>query len=166
MSNNHHRQQWTPADADGRCFPGQTCRSPGSPHRDLASGRRGQQHCRIRPWLCIKAAPLRAAAGPASAPGSALGGPPGARRATAARGTQIDVAQTSGKPVQRESVPLAPGYPARRPPRQRRRYTRRCAIGCAWPLTRQMLAPGPHIPEPPVTSPRRYPLVMQPAVPP
>jgi hypothetical protein len=29
------------ADADGRCFPGQTCRSPGSPHRYLASGRRG-----------------------------------------------------------------------------------------------------------------------------
>ena len=37
--------------------------------------------CRIEPYL-IKAPPLRGTAGPASAPGSALGGPPGARRAT------------------------------------------------------------------------------------
>ena len=42
-SNNHHQQQWTPADTDGRCFPGQAGRSPGRPHRALASGRRGQR---------------------------------------------------------------------------------------------------------------------------
>ena len=42
VSNNHHRRQWTPADIDGRCVPGQTCRSPGSRHHDLASGRRGR----------------------------------------------------------------------------------------------------------------------------
>lgn len=42
MSNNHHRQQWTPVDIDGRCFPGQTRRSPGSRHHELASGRRGR----------------------------------------------------------------------------------------------------------------------------
>ena len=28
VSNNHHRQQWTPADTDGRCFPGQGSRRP------------------------------------------------------------------------------------------------------------------------------------------
>ncbi len=33
VSNNRRRRRWTPADADGRCFPGQTYRSPGSPHR-------------------------------------------------------------------------------------------------------------------------------------
>ncbi len=43
--------------------------------------------CRIEPYL-IKAAPLRGTAGPASAPGSALGGPPGARRATHASRTR------------------------------------------------------------------------------
>ena len=37
VNNNHHRQQWTPAVADGRSDPGQTCRSPGSSHRYLAS---------------------------------------------------------------------------------------------------------------------------------
>lgn len=41
MSNNRHRQSRTPADIDGRCFPGQACHSPGSRHRNLASGRRG-----------------------------------------------------------------------------------------------------------------------------
>ena len=40
--------------------------------------------CRIEPYL-IRAAALRAAAGPASAPGSALGGPAGARRAASGR---------------------------------------------------------------------------------
>ena len=43
VSDNHHRQRWTPADVDRRCLPGQDCRSPGSPHRYLASGRRGQR---------------------------------------------------------------------------------------------------------------------------
>jgi hypothetical protein len=51
VSNNHHRQQWTRADTDGRCFPGQAGRSAGSPHRALASGRRGRFHCRIWPYL-------------------------------------------------------------------------------------------------------------------
>lgn len=31
--NNHRRQRWTPADADGRCFPGQS----GLPKRDIAN---------------------------------------------------------------------------------------------------------------------------------
>jgi hypothetical protein len=31
MSNNHHRQLWTPADIGGRYFPGQVRRSPCSP---------------------------------------------------------------------------------------------------------------------------------------
>ena len=37
VSNDHHRQQWTPADVDGQHFPGQTCRSPGSPRRVVLS---------------------------------------------------------------------------------------------------------------------------------
>ncbi len=41
MSNNRHHQRWTPADTDGRSLPSQACRNAGSPHRDLASGRRG-----------------------------------------------------------------------------------------------------------------------------
>jgi hypothetical protein len=43
VSNNHDGQQQTPADADGRSLPVQACRSPGSPHRDLASRRRGRE---------------------------------------------------------------------------------------------------------------------------
>ena len=39
MSDNRNRQQWTPADADGRSFPGQTCCRAGSPCPHLASGR-------------------------------------------------------------------------------------------------------------------------------
>lgn len=50
VSNNHHRQQWTPADDDGRYFRGQTCRSPGSPYRYLASGRRGHWSLVPRTW--------------------------------------------------------------------------------------------------------------------
>ena len=46
VSNNHHQRRWTPADIDGRPFPGQTSYSPGSPHRYLASGRRGHEPCR------------------------------------------------------------------------------------------------------------------------
>ncbi len=98
MSNNRHRQQWTPADVNGRWFPGQACPRAGSRHRDLASGRRGQRfgsrrslqrdprlsacplRCRIKPYLNQGGA--CGAAGPASAAGSALGGPPGASRAT------------------------------------------------------------------------------------
>ncbi len=43
VSNNRDRQRWTSADIDGQRFPGQTCRSPGSPHLYLASGRRGHR---------------------------------------------------------------------------------------------------------------------------
>ena len=35
VSNNHHPQQWTPADTDGPYFPDQACRGAGSQHRDL-----------------------------------------------------------------------------------------------------------------------------------
>jgi hypothetical protein len=42
LNNNRHRQRWTPADADGRWSPGQAGRSPDSPRRALASGRRGR----------------------------------------------------------------------------------------------------------------------------
>lgn len=42
VSNKGHAQQWTPADIDGRQFPGQAHRSAGSAYRDLASGRRSQ----------------------------------------------------------------------------------------------------------------------------
>jgi hypothetical protein len=52
-------------------------------HQRCPFGPFGPLHCRIRPYW-IKAAPQRGAAGPASAPGSALAGPPGARRAAAA----------------------------------------------------------------------------------
>jgi hypothetical protein len=41
VSNNRHRQRWTPADTRRRPIPGQACCGAGSPHRDLASGRRG-----------------------------------------------------------------------------------------------------------------------------
>ena len=53
------------------------------------------------------------AAGPASAPGSALGGPPGARRATPSD-TPIESARTSRSPVRRTAVFLALDCPARR----------------------------------------------------
>ena len=43
MSNDARRQQRTPADINGRWFPGQACPSAGREHRDLASGRRGQR---------------------------------------------------------------------------------------------------------------------------
>ena len=39
LSNNRHRQRWTPADTDRHLSPGEARRSAGSPHRDLASGR-------------------------------------------------------------------------------------------------------------------------------
>ena len=42
VSNDRQRQQWTPADADGRSCPGQECLGAGSPHGELASGRRGR----------------------------------------------------------------------------------------------------------------------------
>jgi hypothetical protein len=47
VSNNRHRQRRTPTDADGRSFRGQACRSAGSSHRDLASGRRGYRLDRL-----------------------------------------------------------------------------------------------------------------------
>jgi|GEM_PF-4347117 len=49
VSNNRHPTAWTPADIDGQRFPGQACRSPGSPHRNLVSGRRGQRFGSRRP---------------------------------------------------------------------------------------------------------------------
>jgi len=60
MSDNRHRQRWTPADVDGRCFPGRTCRCPDSPPRDLASGRRGRRRAAeadrssCAPVVCIQ----------------------------------------------------------------------------------------------------------------
>jgi hypothetical protein len=60
-----------------------------------AAGNMGDKvlHCRIRLWLYVKAAPLRGAAGPAPAPGSALERParrtPGRTRA----GTPVSTAQ-------------------------------------------------------------------------
>ena len=41
VSNKRHAQRRTPADIDGRQFPGQAHRGAGSACRDLASGRRG-----------------------------------------------------------------------------------------------------------------------------
>ena len=78
-------------------------------------------HCRIE-LLWIKAAPLRSAAGPASAPGSALGGPPGARRATHRRDPQTKVAQRATTGCSDE--PSSPGsrLSRSRPPRQWRPY--------------------------------------------
>jgi hypothetical protein len=49
LSNNRHVHHRTLVDVDGRSFPDQTDRSPGSPCRDLASGRRGRLRCRIWP---------------------------------------------------------------------------------------------------------------------
>jgi hypothetical protein len=43
VSNDHHAQQWTLADIDGRPLPGQARRSTGSARSDLASGRKGQE---------------------------------------------------------------------------------------------------------------------------
>jgi hypothetical protein len=94
VSNNHHRQQWTPVDADGRWSPGQTRRAAGSWHRDLASGRRGRRSglrssSRHNPRLSA-ALPNSAvfdqggaygAADPAPALRSASKGPRSARRA-------------------------------------------------------------------------------------
>ena len=37
MSDNHHRQPWTPADTHGRCAAGHACCAAGRPHRYLAS---------------------------------------------------------------------------------------------------------------------------------
>ena len=41
-SGNRHSQQWTPADIHGRSVPGHVCCGAGSPHRNLASGRRNR----------------------------------------------------------------------------------------------------------------------------
>jgi hypothetical protein len=41
VSNDRRVYHRTSADVDGRSFPGQADRGPGSPHCDLASGRRG-----------------------------------------------------------------------------------------------------------------------------
>jgi hypothetical protein len=43
MSDNRHRQWWTPADTGGRSVPGQACCGAGSPRGNLASGRRGRR---------------------------------------------------------------------------------------------------------------------------
>jgi len=83
MSNNRHRHQRTPADVRGRCRQVRPSKSGGRPHRALASGRRGRRFKSGHPDQ-LKAAPLRGAAGSASAPRSALGGPRGARPAAAA----------------------------------------------------------------------------------
>ena len=42
LSNDRDVHDQTLVDVDGRSFPDQTNRSPGNPHRDLASGRRGR----------------------------------------------------------------------------------------------------------------------------
>lgn len=53
MSNNRHRQQWTPADTHGQSVPGHACCGAGSPRLYLASGRRGQcQHAHRRGSHC------------------------------------------------------------------------------------------------------------------
>ncbi len=121
VSINHHLQQWTPADTGGRCFPGQAGRSAGSPHRALASGRRGQQQsssrrspqhdlclvqhdlavrlacplrCRITPYL-IKAAPHSGAAARRQRPGLSLGRPARAHAGPPAIGAQIRTTRTA-----------------------------------------------------------------------
>jgi len=43
MSDNRHRQRWTPADTHGQSAAGHTRCGAGSPRRNLASGRRGQR---------------------------------------------------------------------------------------------------------------------------
>jgi len=42
VGNNHHRQQWDTSGHRGQCLAGQAGNNPGSPLRDLASGRRGR----------------------------------------------------------------------------------------------------------------------------
>jgi hypothetical protein len=42
VSDNHHRQRWTPADTHGQSVPGHACCGAGSPRLYLASGRRGR----------------------------------------------------------------------------------------------------------------------------
>jgi hypothetical protein len=41
VSNNHHRQRWTPANTHGRSIPAQACCDAGCPCQFLTSGRRG-----------------------------------------------------------------------------------------------------------------------------
>ncbi len=43
VSDNRHRQRWTPVDTHGRSVPGQACCGAGSPRLYLASGRRGRR---------------------------------------------------------------------------------------------------------------------------
>ena len=43
VSDNRHRQRWTPADTPRRSAAGHTCCGAGSPRRNLASGRRGRR---------------------------------------------------------------------------------------------------------------------------
>jgi len=121
VSDNRHRQRWTPADTHGRPVAGQLSCDAGSPRLYLASGRRGQcrrsgaaQHgdsrtdlldppicCRTQPYLIKRGA--CGAAGPASAPGlRPWEARPGARRAAPAdpadlpgsSGTQIGAARS------------------------------------------------------------------------
>jgi hypothetical protein len=88
-------------------------RNPSQRHLNLTtwSNRTGTPfwvHCAAELCLIwIKAAPLRSAVGPASAPGSALGGPLGARRATHRRDPQTKVAQRATTECSDE--PSSPG---------------------------------------------------------
>jgi hypothetical protein len=102
LSDNRHWQRWTPTDTHGQYAPGWACNGAGSPPRYLASGRRGQRsgsrsssqrnprlsayaahmpRC-VAEFSRIRSRRLRCAPPrPGAAPGSASGGPPGARRA-------------------------------------------------------------------------------------
>ena len=149
VSDNRHRQRWTPADIHGRSAAGHARCGAGSPRRNLASGRRGQQsssrcspqhalclvqrglavrlacplRCRITPYQ-IKAAPLRFAA-----PGTARGGlrPLGGRPATADRACRhrsTDRLGSSAALSSRPAMSRLPGQsePRRRPARPGRRW--------------------------------------------
>ncbi len=47
VSDNRHRQRWTPVDTCGRSAAGHACYDAGRPRRNLASGRTGRLHCHL-----------------------------------------------------------------------------------------------------------------------
>ena len=132
MSNNRHHQRWTPADTDGRSLPSQACRNAGSPHRDLASGRRGHhEEATSTAELgrrSTRRRPLRGARGRAPAPGLSLGeAPQNARRPPRLRPPQISQAHPARRPVLHAGVFLGGRVSSSRGRGKSARYAR--AVG-------------------------------------
>ncbi len=140
LSDNRHRQRWTPADTHGWSAAGQACCGAGSPCRDLASGRRGhdaprpRQARRVRaqsPARCLRLPPGSRRArspparppAPAQSPPSARARPPWARSDRPPVPTRVPCGRGAQAPL--APFPRYPGCPLSSPTKLR---TRRCPL--------------------------------------